>query len=73
MKKYNSLELLTGFLMGLFAGAILEWAIIYLYNLFCRWRGCSLLIAEWWMLIPFPMIIGILMAEAIAGFHLEDY
>jgi hypothetical protein len=73
MKKYNTLELLTGFLMGLVAGVLIEWALIYFYNLFCRWKGCSLLIAEWWMLIPFPLIAGIFMARAIASLHLEDY
>ncbi len=73
MKKYNSLELFTGFLMGAFAGGVIELILIFIYNLLCRWRGSSLFIAEWWMLIPFPFISGILMAKAIAGLHLEDY
>jgi len=73
MKKYNTLELLTGFLMGSVAGVLIEWALIYFYNLVCRWRGFSLLTAEWWMLIPFPLIVGLIMAQAIASLHLEDY
>ena len=73
MKKYNTLELLTGFLMGSIAGVLIEWAIIYSYNLVCRFRGSSVFVADWWMLIPIPVISGIIMARAIASLHLEDY
>jgi hypothetical protein len=73
MKKYNTLELLTGFLMGSIAGVLIEWAIIYSYNLVCRLRGSSVFVADWWMLIPIPVISGIIMARAIASLHLEDY
>jgi hypothetical protein len=59
--------------MGLFIGTFIEAAVVLLYNVFCRWRGCSLLIVEWWMLIPFPLIFAIFMARAIASLHLEDY
>jgi hypothetical protein len=73
MKNYNSLELLTGFLMGSVAGVLIEWALIYFYNLVCRWRGSDVFVADWWMFIPFPLITGIFMARAIASLHLEDY
>lgn len=73
MKKYNSIELLTGFLMGSFAGIMIELAAINLYYLFSRWRGTSFYAVDWWMFIPFPLISGIMMARAIASMHLEDY
>jgi hypothetical protein len=73
MKKYNSIELLTGFLIGTFAGAVIELVLIVLYNLLCRWRGSDVFVADWWMLIPLPLVFGTSMARAIASFHLEDY
>jgi hypothetical protein len=73
MKKYNSIELLTGFLMGTFAGAVIELILLVLYNLLCRWRGVSIYKVDWWMLIPLPLFFGISMAKAIASLHLEDY
>jgi hypothetical protein len=73
MKKYNSIELLNGFFMGSFTGTLIEWALLGVYNWMSHWRGASVLVADWWMLLPFPLISGILMARAIASLHLEDY
>jgi hypothetical protein len=39
MKKYNSIELLTGFFMGSFTGTLIEWALLGLYNWMSHWRG----------------------------------
>jgi hypothetical protein len=73
MKKDNSIELLTGFLMGTIAGAVIELILIVLYNLLCRWRDVSIYNVDRWMLIPLPLFFGISMARAIASLHLEDY
>jgi len=35
MKKLNSLELLTGFLMGAFIGSMLEGVLLFVINLVC--------------------------------------
>jgi len=72
-KKYNTLELATGFLMGSFPAFVIETAILYAYNFLCKWSGCGLFEADWWMFVPFPLVIGIFMAVAIASLHLEDY
>jgi len=73
MKKYDKMELLTGFFMGLFIGTFIEAAVILLYNIFCRFIGARTFIADWWMLIPCPIIVGVFIAQAIASLHLEDY
>jgi hypothetical protein len=73
MKKYNSIELLTGFFMGSFIGMLIEWALLDLSNWIGHWRGAGIFVADWWMLLPFPRISGIFMARAIASLHLEDY
>ena len=73
MKKYNSIEILTGFFMGSFTGTLSEWVLLDLYNRIGNWGESGVFVADWWMLIPFPLISGIFMARAIASMHLEDY
>jgi len=72
-KKYNKLELSTGFIMGFFPGLFIELVVIAVNNFFCRWRGCGLIEPRWWMVIPIPIIAGVTMAISIANLHLEDY
>jgi hypothetical protein len=72
-KKYNPIELGTGFLMGSFPALMIELAVIAIINQFCRWRECDPVNYEWWMLIPLPLIVGVFMAIGIASLHLEDY
>jgi len=73
MKRRNSIELLTGFLMGSFLGFFFQSAIVILYNLFCAWFGWRRLDLAWWMMAPAPLLLGIVMAIVIANLHLEDY
>ena len=73
MKPNSTLELATGFVMGSVAGIVIEFAFITFYNVFCAWQGCTMIMTSWWMMIPFPLVSGYLMAIAIAGLHLEDY
>ncbi len=72
-KKYNPIEYLTGFLMGIFFGVMLQGGVIFFYSLICKWLGWGLISLAWWMAIPFPLLTGFFMASAIAGLHLEDY
>jgi len=72
-KKYSTLELATGFLMGSFSAFTIETAVLFAYNYIGEWSGCGLFEAEWWMLVPFPLVIGVFMAVTIASLHLEDY
>ena len=74
MKKLNPLEFRTGFLMGSVFGFLLVTAFLSLYNqLLCVWFDWQPLIVEWWFLIPVPLLFGLLMGNAIANLHLEDY
>ena len=73
MKKFNSIEYATGFLMGLFLGVFFESGFIAIYNLFCVWFGWLRWNLNWWMLIPAPLVLGLIMGKAIASLHLEDY
>lgn len=59
--------------MGSIPAFFLEMALISTYNSICDWKGCGSLTVEWWMLIPFPLIIGGIMSITIANLHLEDY
>jgi hypothetical protein len=69
----RSLEYLTGFLMGAFAGMVIEVAFWFVYYLFCLLLGWTVLRPLWWMMVPIPFFCGIIMARFIAGLHLEDY
>ena len=73
MKKLNPLEYQTGFLMGFVFGFFLEGLLLIVYNLACGWFGWTRLNVAWWMLIPVPLVCGLVMGKAIAGLHLEDY
>ena len=73
MNKLRTLEILTGFLMGLWLGIFFEFAFVLLYNLFCRWQMCALIPVPSWKLIPFPLLMGIIMARAIPQLPLRDY
>jgi len=59
--------------MGLMAGISIEFILIFIYNLLCRWQGCQLVKLTWWMAIPFPLVFAFGTASAIASLHLEDY
>lgn len=72
-RKYNRLELATGFLMGSLPAFFLEVAFLRAYNAVCSWSECGIIEFDWWMLLPFPLIIGVVMAIMIASLHLEDY
>lgn len=73
MKKQNPIEYLTGFLMGGFLGFFIEGAIVIMYNLLCTWLGWARLNLAWWMLVPVPLVFGLVMGKAVASLHLEDY
>jgi hypothetical protein len=71
-KKLNPIEFLTGFLMGAFMGICLDLGFSA-YNLLCAWLGWAKISVTWWMLIPLPLVLGLVMGRAIASLHLEDY
>ena len=73
MKNLNSIEYLTGFLMGSFFGIFVEAASVAIYNMLCVWLGWARPHLVWWMLLPAPLLFGLIMAKAIADLHLEDY
>ena len=73
MKKLNPIEFLTGFLMGSFMGIILEGVFVIIFNLLSPWLGWARLAPAWWMMIPVPLVLGLMMGKAIASLHLEDY
>jgi hypothetical protein len=72
-KKFNTLEYLTGFMMGLTIGIWLEFSILRIYNWIAILSGGQPLEAAWWMAVPVPVILGFGMAKNIASLHLEDY
>ena len=59
--------------MGAFLGIFLETALAAIFNLGGLWLGWERLQLDWWMLVPVPLLFGIIMGKAIAGLHLEDY
>ena len=73
MKKLNKLEFLTGFMMGIIPGLLIDLILLFLYNALCTWFGWVRLDVAWWMWIPLPLGCGLLMGNAIARLHLEDY
>jgi hypothetical protein len=76
MKKLNTLEFFTGFLMGFFIGASIESILLLLVNkVYALISGKTIEYMMWMLilLIPFPIIFGIIMGKAIASLHLEDY
>jgi len=74
MKKLNPLEFQTGFLMGACFGFLLEMVLLFFYNRYlCVWFNWQHLNVEWWFLIPVPILFGLMMGNAIANLHLEDY
>jgi hypothetical protein len=72
MKPQRFIEYVTGFLMGFFFGLGLE-SLVVIYNLFARLIGWTPLRISIWLLLPVPLIIGLVMSRAIASLHLEDY
>lgn len=76
MRKLNILEYLTGFLMGFFIGSMLESVLFFLFNKIYSLIFETPLAYSGWMiilLVPFPLISGMIMGKAIASLHLEDY
>jgi hypothetical protein len=76
MRKLNTLEYLTGFLMGIFIGASLESILFFLFNKIYVMIFETPFAYSGWMiilLVPFPLISGMIMGKAIASLHLEDY
>jgi hypothetical protein len=73
MKKLNPLEYLTGFLMGSFFGLFCECLLLIFIKIISIWLGWMPLAILWWMLIPVPLVFGLVMGQAIARLHLEDY
>lgn len=73
MKKTNSIEYVTGLLMGIFFGFLAESIFILAYNLLCTWHGWVRITPVWWMLIPVPFVMGLIGGKTIASLHLEDY
>jgi hypothetical protein len=73
MKKTSSIEYVTGFLMGIFFGFFIESVLIMAYNLLSTWQGWVRIAPVWWMLMPVPFVIGLIMGKTIASLHLEDY
>lgn len=72
-KDYNPLEFVTGFMMGAVAGILLNFLLLFIYNLLARGLGWPRIDPAWWMGIPIPILLGIGMGRAIASLHLEDY
>ena len=72
MNPQRKLEYLTGFLMGVFFGFGIN-GFIFVICWIAHWLGLPRLTVSWWMLIPFPLISGLVMSKAIADLHLEDY
>ena len=72
MTPQRSIEYLTGFLMGFFLGFGLN-LVFFIINLICNFFGWAPLKVVWWMLIPLPVICGMIMSKFIADLHLEDY
>lgn len=73
MNPTRYIEYLTGFLMGVTFGLILECMISFIYFLFCLWLKCAHLeLSWWWISVPIPLLLGIIMAKVIADLHLED-
>jgi hypothetical protein len=73
MDPTRHIEYLTGFLMGITFGLILECIIGFIYFLFCLWLRCTRPgLTWWWILVPVPLLLGIIMAKVIAGLHLGD-
>jgi hypothetical protein len=58
--------------MGVSLGLGLD-SSFFVYNLFCKWLGCTQIVLTGWIMLPLPVLLGIIMAKAIAGLHLEDY
>jgi hypothetical protein len=73
MKKINTLEYATGFLMGLFLASFLEAAAFFVYTLITRKFGLQPAFLPWWFFIPLPILAGLVMGRIIASLHLEDY
>lgn len=72
-KKYNPIEFLTGFLMGVLGGIGLEFLLLFAYNWIAAWQGWAPFEPAWWMALPIPAFFGVMMGQAIASLHLEDY
>lgn len=73
MTHQRSVEYLTGFLMGVFLGFGLEAGLVVVYNLCIGWFGLARFQPPWWLMIPFPLLLGVGMSKTIADLHLEDY
>jgi hypothetical protein len=76
MKKPDSIQYLTGFLMGAFFGFFAEGILLIFCSLLYNWLGRAHLELAWWMvllLFPIPLFLGMIVGKAIARMHLEDY
>jgi hypothetical protein len=73
MNPTRYIEYLTGFFMGIIFGLIFECAIGFIYFLFCAWLRCVRPgLTWWWIFVPVPLLLGIIMAKVIADLHLGD-
>jgi hypothetical protein len=67
------MEYLTGFWMGAFFGVFIELIIVAICNLFCTWFGWLQLNIIWWMMVPLPLMFGLIIGKSIVRLHLGDY
>lgn len=73
MNKQDSIEYLTGFIMGVIPGIVLDYVGVALYRWVCNWLGYPPPNPSWWIMIPLPLLMGLAMAIEIANMHLSDY
>ena len=76
MKKLNPLEYLTGFLMGIPIGVAIGSILFFLFNkIYILIFETQFAFSGWMviLLVPFPLVSGMIMGKAIASLHLEDY
>lgn len=66
MNTRNTIEYLTGFLMGAILGMVFNWVGIELFRWVCNWLGCPPPTPTWWNMIPLPLLMGLAMAIQIA-------
>jgi len=76
MKKLDAIQYITGFLMGVFFGFIAEGIPLIACGLLYKWFGRAQYELTLWMLLlmlPIPLVMGLLMGKLIASMHMEDY
>ncbi|MGC9358218.1 MAG: hypothetical protein ACP5GX_10130 [Anaerolineae bacterium] len=72
MNKQESIEYLTGFIMGAILGMVLNCVGIELYRWVYAWMGRPPPDPTWWSMIPLPLLLGVGMAIQIAHLRLGD-